>query len=475
MKFKCFILAPMLYGLSHTVVFPQDKNIDSLKLVLLTAKEDTGRVNTLNSLSWKFLAKLQNFDSALIYATEALQLAQKLTYKKGIAYGYFNVGQSIQNQDHESLRNYYLALKLFEEAGNKEMTGMTLQSIGGTYYYEENANEAIKYLEKALDIRLEIGDEAYTVQTLTSLGDCYRVQGKLDLALQKLQAAYNSYKEMGDAAPDWGLPFSLSNIANVYEAQGKFSESIKILLECIPLWEKAGMREGISSVEFSLGRIYMKLENFEKAKYHLRKCIIISKDVKSNRILTGCFLLFSQLNRLEGNYKQALENYEQYILYKDSLYNQENMNKSESYKTQYEVEKREDQIKLLTTENRLKTTVASKQKQQRNFAYIGIAAIFLAGSYGFYRYRRRKKVQSQQAVLNERLRISSELHDEVGATLSGIAMYSHLTKEQMKGGQTEETEKSLNVMQQSSAQMVDKLNDIVWLINPDQDQFAETY
>ena len=75
--------------------------------------------------------------------------------------------------------------------------------------------------------------------------------------------------------------------------------------------------------------------------------------------------------------------------------------------------------------------------------------------------------------MSERLRISSELHDEVGATLSGIAMYSHLTKEQMKAGQTSEIEKSLNVMQQSSAQMVDKLNDIVWLINPEQDSLQK--
>jgi signal transduction histidine kinase len=81
--------------------------------------------------------------------------------------------------------------------------------------------------------------------------------------------------------------------------------------------------------------------------------------------------------------------------------------------------------------------------------------------------------KSQQAILNERLRISSELHDEVGATLSGIAMYSHLTKEQMKSGEMSEIEKSLNVMQESSAQMVDKLNDIVWLINPEQDSLEK--
>jgi signal transduction histidine kinase len=52
-------------------------------------------------------------------------------------------------------------------------------------------------------------------------------------------------------------------------------------------------------------------------------------------------------------------------------------------------------------------------------------------------------------------------------------MYSHLTKEQMKSGEMSEIEKSLNVMQESSAQMVDKLNDIVWLINPEQDSLEK--
>lgn len=78
-----------------------------------------------------------------------------------------------------------------------------------------------------------------------------------------------------------------------------------------------------------------------------------------------------------------------------------------------------------------------------------------------------------QSLVNERFRISRELHDEVGATLSGIAMYSHLTQEQIKNANTAEVEKYLNIMQQSSGEMVNKLNDIVWLINPEQDNLQK--
>jgi|GEM_PF-3565806 len=83
------------------------------------------------------------------------------------------------------------------------------------------------------------------------------------------------------------------------------------------------------------------------------------------------------------------------------------------------------------------------------------------------------QVRGKQAMLDERLRISRELHDEVGSTLSGIAMYSHLTTEQIKSSDKSAVENSLNIIQQSSAEMVNKLNDIVWLINPGQDSLQK--
>ena len=98
---------------------------------------------------------------------------------------------------------------------------------------------------------------------------------------------------------------------------------------------------------------------------------------------------------------------------------------------------------------------------------IGVFVIFII--YSIYRYRINQLLKLQ-AIRNN---IARDLHDEVGATLSGIAMYSHLTKEQIKNSNTVEVVKSLNIMQQSSSEMVNKLNDIVWLINPDQDSLQK--
>ena len=89
--------------------------------------------------------------------------------------------------------------------------------------------------------------------------------------------------------------------------------------------------------------------------------------------------------------------------------------------------------------------------------------------YMLFRYR----INQLKRVIEVRSKISQDLHDEVGSTLSGIAMYSHLTKEQINKQQIVEVEKSLNIIQQSATDMVNRLSDIVWVVNPQHDSLQK--
>jgi len=107
------------------------------------------------------------------------------------------------------------------------------------------------------------------------------------------------------------------------------------------------------------------------------------------------------------------------------------------------------------------------------YSLYGLALLSMMYAGQYYLKRRtilteQEKSKQKQAILNERLRISRDLHDEVGATLSGISMYSHIAKEQIKAQSREGLFSSLNIMQESSGDMVKKLNDIIWLLNPEQ-------
>jgi ligand-binding sensor domain-containing protein/two-component sensor histidine kinase len=84
--------------------------------------------------------------------------------------------------------------------------------------------------------------------------------------------------------------------------------------------------------------------------------------------------------------------------------------------------------------------------------------------YAFYRNRLR------QAIAMERLRtrIATDLHDDIGATLSSISMYSEAVKNQVKE-QMPHLENVLTKMGENSREMVTNMSDIVWAINPDND------
>jgi ligand-binding sensor domain-containing protein/signal transduction histidine kinase len=92
----------------------------------------------------------------------------------------------------------------------------------------------------------------------------------------------------------------------------------------------------------------------------------------------------------------------------------------------------------------------------------GIAtAIFI---YTLYRYR----VAQLLAVANVRTRIATDLHDDIGASLSQIAILSEVAQRGAGNG----NRASLADIAGISRELVDSMSDIVWAINPDHDRLS---
>ena len=87
------------------------------------------------------------------------------------------------------------------------------------------------------------------------------------------------------------------------------------------------------------------------------------------------------------------------------------------------------------------------------------------------RYQLMKKVESQEALLKERLRISRELHDDIGSTLSSISIYSEVAKK--RTAKKENTNEVLSKIGHASRELIDKMSDIVWSLNPNNESFEQ--
>jgi len=98
--------------------------------------------------------------------------------------------------------------------------------------------------------------------------------------------------------------------------------------------------------------------------------------------------------------------------------------------------------------------------------FFGLAAL-LTGmlAYMFYRYRLNQELRV--AVI--RNKISRDLHDDLGATLSSITVLSEIARTRIEEGSPEQSFPLLGKITSYSGEMVGKMRDIVWAIDPRND------
>lgn len=90
--------------------------------------------------------------------------------------------------------------------------------------------------------------------------------------------------------------------------------------------------------------------------------------------------------------------------------------------------------------------------------------LILGVIYIIYRIRLAKLLEVQ-AIRN---RISRDLHDDVGSTLSGISMYSKMAKD-LAGQDDEKSLELLDSIGEKSRNTLNNMSDIVWSVNPEND------
>jgi signal transduction histidine kinase/ligand-binding sensor domain-containing protein len=115
--------------------------------------------------------------------------------------------------------------------------------------------------------------------------------------------------------------------------------------------------------------------------------------------------------------------------------------------------------------------------------FLTFSAIFLsalaANVYRLRKARRREREraeaalrQSQDERLREleqvRRRIATDLHDDVGSSLTQISLLSEVVRQSVVGN-SNQVNKPLSLIAQISQELVDSMSDIVWAINPNKD------
>ncbi len=433
-----FILLPLF---SFAQKLQGQKLIDSLLVELPKMKEDTLKVNLLNELSTTY----KDFDPKIgvKYSDKSFFLSKKLNWKKGISssltskainqiwIGNYEEAKSSFNQaikfDPDRItfskiyrgigiiyfyqNNYPKALEynnkaliIFEELKDNKGIASIISNNGNIYHELNNHKKAIEYYKKALLINTKIGNKISMINNLTNIGASYYKLNEDSEALVYYGKALKLAKSEGNKSMEANI---LGNLALIYKDLKKYDEAIESHEKANVINKDSGYEDDIAFNDGGIGRILLEKAKIEKdvnkkndylkkSYLKLNEYLIYLKENQELKDIATCFESISQIQKLQGNYKQALESHEQYVIYKDSVFNSDNKETIKNLEDKREIELRDKEIKI----NKL--SLDAKEKQKWLFI-AGIGFLLAIGGLLFYQSRKRKQINEKLQVLNENL------------------------------------------------------------------------
>lgn len=429
----------VVFLLSYNLFAQQEKHIQQRKIDSLTTllqrqnSSDTLTVKQLNELA-SLLVRETQLDLAASYAQKAKTFSEKLNFKKGEvnAYNILGIVQVYQGNYPQALENYFVSLAIVKNTNDKRGLANVYNHIGIVYTYQGKYPEALENYFAGLQIFEEIGHTRGIVNSYSNIGIVYKDQGKYPEAIENYLKALKIHEELGDTH---GIGMFYNNIGNVYQAQGKYEEAqqnyfkalkikqefgdqleiadlyvnigvnykeqayypeaLKNYYNALKIYEEMGDKSGIALTHSNIGLVELELNRPDEAKKHNEKALALAKEIEKNSLIRDLYYNISLVDKAQGNYKNAYENYKEYIQYRDSLINEENETKSLATSMGYEFDKKAAVIQAaLETKN-----------LQRNVAYAGFGVmVFLTVlTVYFFKLRGKKlKVEKQNLELQRR-------------------------------------------------------------------------
>jgi len=302
-EFLMLLVGLQLFSLK---VAGQKSRTDSLLAALKTSSEDTSKVNLLNDIFKEY----QDDDpvKALKYAKQALELATKLGFQKGMASSYNNIGLAYFNQgnNNDALDNFSRALELFTEINYKKGSSIALANIGNIFYGQGNYPKTIEYYIQSLALAQEIDDKQRSASLLGNIGIVYYNQGYYAKSLDFYIKSLTIREEIGDKQ---GIAYVLGNIGVIYDEQKNYTKSLEYYEKSLKIKQEIGDKKGIANTLSNIGNVYNMQKNYAKSLEYFQKALTLSTELDYKQVIASTLNNIGDVYKEQGNYSKASEYY----------------------------------------------------------------------------------------------------------------------------------------------------------------------
>ncbi len=386
--------------------------IDSLLQSLNKETPDTQRVKTLQQLSFEYSS--MDPDKGIKFGNEAVLLAEKLNWEKGIASAHYYRGANFLYTSRlpEALDDYLKGLSYFERTLDSNKMAGTYSNIGGVYAYQGKKEKALDYFLKALKInRVMSPGSNFESANLGNIAIIYHDRGDNKTALKySLEALKicedHNYIEM--------LPNAIVSASAIYSEMNNYTKAYEFAVRALEIArEEQDMTVWVSSLAIK-GYSIMNMVNDGKqedlaailgdkksqalaiARCYIDSSITLAKEVDDLQQQEEGYRMLSELEELDGNYASALKYHRLFKTMADSILNADVKEQMLQSSMQYDFDKKDAETRA---------EQEKKDIRQRNIRNSIIAGLIGALIFGVVVYRQRNKIakekqRSEELLLN---------------------------------------------------------------------------
>ncbi|TVR82522.1 MAG: tetratricopeptide repeat protein, partial [Chitinophagaceae bacterium] len=350
-----------------------------------------------------------DYHQALTYFQRALKINEELFQEDGldeskgrIARVLNNIGNIYGTQGNyaQALNHFLRSLSINEELGNKRSIGLTLSNIGLIYNSQGDNLKALEYYQRSMKIYEGLEEDRLVALVLTNISNINLENGENQEALQNFRRTLKIYEEIGDKS---GIARSFEGIGVTYENKGDFTQAMNYYQRSLNMYEQIGARGNVAFVQTLIGDFYNIQKNYNIALEWCEKSLKIADEIGDIDIQVSANVCLYNAYKSLGVFDKALEFYEQMIILRDSIKNEDNTRELTQLSMQYEFDKREAAT-IAEQEKRDAIALQELQRQKlvRNGFMGGFAVVLLFAGIVFTQRNRisREKARSEELLLN---------------------------------------------------------------------------
>lgn len=389
------ILFGLLLSITSNLQAQNQSLSDSLKIVF--RKNTYKRVNKLSILE-KIAQSETSTDEIIIYSKELIESAKEMDSLDYVYAGYLQMGNAyrLKSDLTTALENYFIALNVAVDEELTSEQGSIKIAIADVYSIMGDSKNAVRYYKNSIDILKQSTDTIDYASANLNLGDEYFNQQKLDSALYHYNESGRLFKAM---KYELGEAYNLGNVGLVYAEKGEnikaeenLNQAIKVLTELEDFYPICVYLNAMSD-------IYFDKKEAKKAVEYAQRSLDLAEEHGLKEQISDGFLKLSNIYEKKSEFKKSFELYKNHIIYRDSVYNINAVQKMADEEKKFEVQKKQAEVDLLNQQKKTQTIIA-----------IAIAiALLLIALLAFSLYKRNKFVVKTSKIIESEKQRSDNL------------------------------------------------------------------